>query len=64
MAVAAERQYGLFIEGESAEPSDGEIRELTEPATGRPLARAAVAGPGDVDRAVNAAREALEGPWT
>jgi acyl-CoA reductase-like NAD-dependent aldehyde dehydrogenase len=63
MAVAAEREYGLFIEGESAEPSDGEVRELTEPATGRPLARAAVAGPGDVDRAVAAARAALAGPW-
>jgi aldehyde dehydrogenase (NAD+)/betaine-aldehyde dehydrogenase len=63
MAVAAEREYGLFIEGESAEPSDGEIRELTEPATGRPLAKAAVAGPGDVDRAVAAARGALEGAW-
>jgi acyl-CoA reductase-like NAD-dependent aldehyde dehydrogenase len=63
MAVAAEREYGLFIEGESAEPSDGEIRELTEPATGSLLAKAAVAGPGDVDRAVGAAREALEGPW-
>jgi acyl-CoA reductase-like NAD-dependent aldehyde dehydrogenase len=63
MAVAAEREYGLFIEGESAEPSDGEIRELTEPATGSPLAKAAVAGPGDVDRAVTAARGALEGPW-
>ncbi|MGH3014987.1 MAG: aldehyde dehydrogenase family protein, partial [Gaiellaceae bacterium] len=63
MAVAAEREYGLFIEGESAEPSDGEIRELTEPATGSPLAKAAVAGPGDVDRAVAAARAALEGPW-
>ena len=63
MAVAAEREYGLFIEGESAEPSDGEIRELTEPATGSPLAKAAVAGPGDVDRAVAAARGALEGPW-
>ena len=63
MAVAAEREYGLFIEGESAEPSNGEVRELTEPATGNALAKAAVAGPEDVDRAVAAARAALEGPW-
>ena len=63
MAVATERDYGLFIDGETAEPSDGEIRELVEPATGSPLAKAAVAGPGDVDRAVAAARAALEGPW-
>ena len=46
MAVATEREYGLFIDGETAEPSDGEIRELVEPATGNPLAKAAVAGPG------------------
>ncbi|HXV56579.1 MAG TPA: aldehyde dehydrogenase family protein [Gaiellaceae bacterium] len=63
MAVATEREYGLFIDGELAEPSDGEVRELAEPATGKRLARAATAGPGDVDRAVAAARAALEGPW-
>jgi acyl-CoA reductase-like NAD-dependent aldehyde dehydrogenase len=63
MAVATERDYLLFIDGESAEPSDGEVRDLVEPATGNPLAKAAVAGPGDVDRAVEAARAALEGPW-
>jgi acyl-CoA reductase-like NAD-dependent aldehyde dehydrogenase len=63
MAVATEREYGLFIDGELVEPASGEIRELTEPATGAPLARAAMAGPEDVDRAVAAARAALEGPW-
>jgi acyl-CoA reductase-like NAD-dependent aldehyde dehydrogenase len=63
MAVATEREYGLFINGESAEPSSGELRELTEPATGEPLAKAAVASEHDVDRAVDAARAALEGDW-
>ncbi|HEU4451323.1 MAG TPA: aldehyde dehydrogenase family protein [Gaiellaceae bacterium] len=63
MAVVAGREYGLFIDGEAAEPADGEVRDLAEPATGTPLARAAVAGPGDVDRAVEAARAALAGPW-
>ena len=63
MAVATEREYLLFINGEATEPSDGEVRDLVEPATGNPLAKAAVAGPGDVDRAVEAARAALEGPW-
>src|SRR5919199_1639300 len=43
MAVATEREYGLFINGESVEPAGGEIRELTEPATGAPLGRAALA---------------------
>jgi acyl-CoA reductase-like NAD-dependent aldehyde dehydrogenase len=63
VAVATEREYGLFINGEPAEPAAGEVRELTEPATGEPLARAAMAGPEDVDRAVEAARAALAGPW-
>src|SRR5437016_4591367 len=63
MAVATEREYGLFINGESAEPASGEVRELSEPATGESLARVAVAGEGDVDRAVEAARAALAGDW-
>src|SRR6266540_1692115 len=61
MAVATEREYGLFINGELVEPQSGEIRELREPATGDPLARAAMGGEADIDRAVEAARAALEG---
>jgi aldehyde dehydrogenase (NAD+)/betaine-aldehyde dehydrogenase len=63
MAVATEREYGLFINGESTEPTSGELRELTEPATGEPLAKAAVANEQDVDRAVDSARAALDGEW-
>jgi acyl-CoA reductase-like NAD-dependent aldehyde dehydrogenase len=63
MAVVTEREYGLFINGEVTEPADGEIRELTEPATGEPLGKIALAGHKDVDRAVEAARAALEGDW-
>jgi acyl-CoA reductase-like NAD-dependent aldehyde dehydrogenase len=63
MAVATEGEFGLFIDGETAEPSEGEVRELREPASGKSLARAAVAGAADVDRAVAAARTALEGVW-
>jgi aldehyde dehydrogenase (NAD+)/betaine-aldehyde dehydrogenase len=63
MAVATGREYGLFINGELVEPHGGEIRELIEPATGEPLARVAMAGEADIDRAVDAARAALEGPW-
>src|ERR671923_1188269 len=62
MAVAT-REYGLFIDGTSAEPASGETRELTEPATGEPLATVATASEEDVDRAVEAARAALAGPW-
>ena len=63
MAVATEREYGLFIAGEFAEPASGEVRELSEPASGEPLARVAMGNEVDVDRAVDAARTALEGPW-
>jgi acyl-CoA reductase-like NAD-dependent aldehyde dehydrogenase len=63
MAVATEREYGLFIGGELVEPASGEIRELTEPASGEPLAKTAVAGEADIDHAVEAARGALAGPW-
>ena len=63
MAVATEREFGLFINGEPIEAASGDVRELLEPATGDPLARAAVAGEADIDRAVDAARAALDGPW-
>jgi acyl-CoA reductase-like NAD-dependent aldehyde dehydrogenase len=63
MAVATEKDYGLFIDGESAEPASGEVREVREPATGDLLARAAMAGEADIDRAVAAARAALDGAW-
>jgi aldehyde dehydrogenase (NAD+)/betaine-aldehyde dehydrogenase len=63
MAIAIEREFGLFIGGEPAEPASGEVRDLVEPATGEPLAKAAMAGEEDVDRAVEAARAALEGDW-
>ncbi|TMM13302.1 MAG: aldehyde dehydrogenase [Actinobacteria bacterium] len=63
MAVATGSEYPLFIDGERVEPASGDVRELIEPATGEAFARAAMAGEADVDRAVAAARDALEGPW-
>ncbi len=63
MAIAIDREFGLFIAGEPAEPASGEVRDLVEPATGEPLAKAAMAGEEDVDRAVEAARTALDGDW-
>jgi acyl-CoA reductase-like NAD-dependent aldehyde dehydrogenase len=63
VAVATDREFGLYIGGESTEPASGEVRELREPATGAALARAAIAGEADVDRAVDAARVALAGDW-
>jgi aldehyde dehydrogenase (NAD+)/betaine-aldehyde dehydrogenase len=63
MAVAADREYGLFVGGELVEAASGEVRELREPATDELLARAAMGAEADVDRAVAAARAALDGAW-
>jgi acyl-CoA reductase-like NAD-dependent aldehyde dehydrogenase len=63
MAVATEREYLLFINGEAVEPSGGGSKELVEPATGEPLAKVAMASEADVDQAVDAARAALDGDW-
>ena len=60
MATVAQ-EYGLWIGGEFVEAA--ETRELTEPATGEPLACTAVASTEDVDRAVEAAHAALTGDW-
>jgi aldehyde dehydrogenase (NAD+)/betaine-aldehyde dehydrogenase len=59
--ATATQEFGLWVNGEFVE--SGETRELTEPATGEPLARVALAGEQDVDRAVEAARGALDGVW-
>ena len=53
----------LFIGGEWVAPVDGGMVESIDPATGRPWAAVAFGGPQDIDRAVQAAREAFEGPW-
>jgi acyl-CoA reductase-like NAD-dependent aldehyde dehydrogenase len=63
MAVVTGNEHGLFIDGQTAEAASGEQRELIEPATGEAFARAAMAGEADVDRAVAAARAALDGAW-
>ena len=63
MAVATEREYDLFINGEAVAPGLGGYREIIEPATGEALVRAAMASAEDVDLAVAAARAALAGAW-
>ena len=63
MAVATEREYLLFINGEATEASSDDVKELVEPATGDSLATVAMATEADVDRAVEAARAALDGDW-
>jgi len=54
----------MFIDGEYVDSSSGERFELVEPSTGKALATVPHATVDDLDRAVAAARRALdEGPW-
>src|SRR5580698_3215983 len=54
----------LFIDNAWVDPAEGGSFETINPATGEPIARVAAATAPDVDRAVKAARRALEsGPW-
>jgi acyl-CoA reductase-like NAD-dependent aldehyde dehydrogenase len=60
----ASRRHELLIDGEWVAAADGRTFETIDPATGRPITEIAQAGEDDVDRAVRAARKALdEGPW-
>jgi acyl-CoA reductase-like NAD-dependent aldehyde dehydrogenase len=52
----------LFINNEWIDPLDGAFFETLNPATGEAIARVAQGGAADVDRAVKAARRALESP--
>jgi aldehyde dehydrogenase (NAD+) len=54
----------LLIGGEWVEASSGETYDTVNPATGKALTAIARAGAEDVDRAVRAARRAVEGPWS
>lgn len=56
------RRFGLFINGEFVEPSNGEFFESRAPATGELLGEIARANQEDVDLAVSAARKA-QGSW-
>ena len=65
-AVASflKRPPRLLIGGEWVEPKSSARIPVYDPATGKQIATVADAGPEDVDRAVAAARQALEkGPW-
>jgi len=63
VAVATGNEHGLFINGETVEPASGEHRDVLEPATGETIGTAAMADAADIDRAVEAARAAVDGPW-
>ncbi len=58
------RETRLFIDNQWVEPAQGGTFDTYNPATGEVIAKVAAAGAADVDRAVKAARRALEsGPW-
>ena len=54
----------LLIDGRHVPALSGRQFTTRNPATGRPLAQVAQAGPEDVDAAVQAARRAFEGSWS
>jgi aldehyde dehydrogenase (NAD+) len=56
-----DRRFGLFIDGEWQQPSDAEYFDTINPGNALPLAAIAQASGPDVDRAVNAARDAYRG---
>ena len=59
----AEQHTQLFLGGTWA-PGGGEVTEVISPHTEETIATSITAGPGDVDRAVAAARAAFDdGPW-
>ncbi|WP_043777181.1 aldehyde dehydrogenase [Rhodococcus sp. JVH1] len=53
----------LLIGGAEVEAESGRTYDSLDPFTGRPWATVPDGGVSDVDRAVRAAREALNGPW-
>ena len=58
------RLRSMFVDGQWVESASGQTMETTNPATGEVLAQVPRSGAEDVDRAVRAARRALEGPWS
>ena len=55
--------YGLFINGEFVDPIDGDHFKTESPSSQEVLAEVSLAGPADVDRAVQAARRAYDEVW-
>ncbi|MBI2789158.1 MAG: aldehyde dehydrogenase family protein [Elusimicrobia bacterium] len=56
--------HKLLIDGQPADAASGKTFATLNPATGEALGTVAEADSADVDRAVAAARKALEGPWS
>jgi len=63
VAPTAPRSVQMIIGGEHVDALDGQTFEVHNPATGAVIAHAPLGGKADVDRAVEAAHKALEGPY-
>ena len=61
--IELRESYGLFIGGEMVEPRSESTFPTVNPATEEVLAEVSQAGEADVDRAVDAARQAYENVW-
>ncbi len=57
------KTYDLYIDGAWVKPASGEWFDTLEPYSGEAWARIPRAGKKDVDRAAQAAHEAMNGPW-
>lgn len=62
-ALLDRREQDMLIDGKRVPAASGQRFETHNPATGELLGTVAQAGQEDVDRAVKAARAALNGPW-
>jgi acyl-CoA reductase-like NAD-dependent aldehyde dehydrogenase len=58
------RRYQLFIDGQFVDADSGKTFTSPNPATGETFAEVAEADKSDIDKAVAAARKALEGKWS
>jgi len=58
------RNVKMIIGGEQVDALDGQTFEVHNPATGEVIANVPLGGKADVDRAVEAARKAFEGPYS
>ena len=56
------KHYQLFIDGEWTDGATGQVMTTENPATGEPWATFACAAPQDIERAIHAARRALDDP--
>ncbi|MFI7064608.1 aldehyde dehydrogenase family protein [Kribbella sp. NPDC050124] len=55
--------YGLFVNGQFVEATDGKPFKTVSPASEEVLAEVSEAGPADIDKAVKAARKAFDKVW-